>query len=159
MRSAEAPPQEAASPQPLDLDAIKAAMDACDTTARQDVGAIHFLVIPLAASDGSPRPKPINIVGNGSLLTSHDALDGLADGSLRLYPAKYDFRVRDDATGTLYKWEPWEGVASFSINDSGAVAQFKVQFLTAKSAATDAWGPSYGRPNASCYWISVVIDG
>jgi hypothetical protein len=97
-------------------------------------------------------------VGNAFLLTSEAALAGLKNGTLQIYPGDYDFRVLDPATKTVYKWKPADGVANFSIADSGWVGSFQVQFQTAQNVRDNEWGATFERPNGTCYWVSAVID-
>ena len=91
-----------------DLSWLATAMSGCDAEAKTDAGALHFLVTPLVsvAKDIEPwRAKSINDAGNGILLRSDDALDGLKSGTLRVYPADYDFSIFDQAGDTVYKWQ------------------------------------------------------
>jgi hypothetical protein len=135
-------------------------MSSCETDAENDTGTLHFLVIPLAPAqtgDAQWRDKALNDVGNAILLSSDDAVAGLKDGTLRIYPGEYDFRVLDQATNAVYKWKPSDGVASFATMDSGAIALFKVQFLTPKNAGDEQWGTAFVRQSGTCYWVSAVL--
>jgi hypothetical protein len=121
-----------------DLTWLTTAMSTCETDAEKDTGTLRFLVIPLAPAqkdDQQWRGKILNGVGNAVLLSSDDALGGLKDGTFRIYPGEYDFRVLDQATNTVYKWKPSNGVANFFTTDSGSIALFKVQFLTVDGAS------------------------
>jgi hypothetical protein len=143
---------------PVDLNLIRAAMDRCEVDAKTDPVTLRFLIIPLSSVRTDWRPKSVSAVGNAFLLTSDDAFGGLKDGTLRIYPGEYDFRVLDQSTGTVFKWKPSTGVTSFSIADSVWVTRLKVQFLTSKNPADDQWGSSFARPTETCYWVSAVID-
>jgi hypothetical protein len=151
-------PAAPAAAGPVDLNSIRAAMDRCEADAKTDPVTLRFLIIPLASVRTDWRPKSVSAVGNAFLLTSDDAFGGLKDGTLRIYPGEYDFRVLDQSTGTVFKWKPSTGVANFSIADSVWVTRLKVQFLTSKNPADDQWGSSFARPTETCYWVSAVID-
>jgi ribosomal protein L37E len=144
-----------------DLSWLATAMSGCDAEAKTDAGKLYFLVTPLtvAANDmASWRAKSINDMGNGILLRADDMLDGLKNGSLRLYPADYDFRMLDQASDTVYKWRAAAGVARFSAADTSAIATFKVQFRTAYSGSDAAWGSSFNRQQGSCHWVNAIIS-
>ena len=69
-----------------DFSWLATAMNACDAAAKTSAGALHFLVTPLVSvpRDVAPwREKSINDTGNGILLRSDAALDGLKTGTLR----------------------------------------------------------------------------
>jgi len=139
---------------------LTTAMSTCETDAEKDTDTLHFLVIPLApaqSDDAQWRAKALNDVGNAVLLSSDDAVAGLKDGTLRIFPGQYDFRVLDQAANAVYKWKPSDGVANFSTMDSGAIALFKVQFLTLKNTGDAQWGTAFVRQSGTCYWVSAVI--
>jgi hypothetical protein len=143
-----------------DLSWLATAMSECDAEAKTDSGKLHFLVTPLAvvAKDVAPwHAKSINDMGNGFLLRADDTLDGLKSGTLRLYPADYDFRMRDQASATVYKWRASAGVTKFSTPDGGAISTFKVQFKTAYGGDDAEWGGSFNRQNGTCYWVNAII--
>jgi hypothetical protein len=143
-----------------DVTWLTTAMSTCETDAENDAGTLRFLVIPLAPvqkDDEQGREKALNEVGNAVLLGSDDAVEGIKDGTLRIYPGEYDFRVLDDATGAVYKWKPADGVANFSTADSGSIALFKVQFRTPRNSGDGQWGTAFVRQSGTCYWVSAVI--
>jgi hypothetical protein len=143
-----------------DLGWLATAMSGCDAEAKTDPGALHFLVTPLVsiAKDVEPwRAKSINDSGQGILLRSDDALDGLKSGTLRIYPADYEFRVLDQAGDPVYKWRPSVGVTKFSTADTGSVASFKIQFRTSRGGSDAEWGGSFTRQEGSCHWVNVII--
>jgi hypothetical protein len=143
-----------------DLSWLANAMSGCDAEAKADLAALHFLVTPLAsvAKDIEPwRAKSINDAGTGILLRSDDTLDGLKNGTLRIYPADYGFAVVGQAGEAVHKWRPSLGVTKFSAADTGAFASFMVQFRTAHSGSDLDWGGSFTRLEASCHWVNVII--
>jgi hypothetical protein len=143
-----------------DLSWLATAMSGCDAEAKADARNLYFLVTPLSsvAKDIAPwQAKSINDMGNGILLRTEDAFDGLKTGALRLYPADYGFGMLDQTGDTVYKWRPSTGVAKFSAADTGAIATFKVQFRTAHSGSDTEWGGSFTRQNASCHWVNALV--
>jgi TIR domain len=151
-------PVATAAAGPVDLNSIRAAMDDCEADAKRDPATLRFLIIPLASVQTDWRAKSVSAVGNAFVLRSDDAFGGLKDGTLRIYPGEYDFRVLDQGTSTVFRWKPSIGVASFSIANSVWVTGLEVQFLTPKNPADDQWGSSFERPTGTCYWVSAVID-
>ena len=144
-----------------DFSWLATAMGACDAAAKMDAGALHFLVTPLVsvAKDVEPwRAKSINDTGNGILLRSDAALDGLKTGTLRVYRADYAFGIFDSASGTVLKWRPSVGVLRFSTATTGAISTFNVQFRTAHSGNDPDWGGSFTRQDGSCYWVNAIIS-
>jgi hypothetical protein len=142
-----------------DVSWLATAMSGCDAEAKTDLGALHFLVTPLVSivKDIEPwRAKSINDAGNGILLRSDDALDGLKSGALRIYPADYEFGVSDQASDKVYKWRPALGVAKFSTAGAGAIVSFNVQFRTAYGSGVE-WGGAFTRQKGSCHWVNAVI--
>jgi hypothetical protein len=143
-----------------DLSWLATAMSGCDAEAKTDARKLYFLVTPLAvvAKDIAPwRAKSINNMGNGILLRADDTLDGLKNGTLRLYPADYDFRMLAQASDMVYKWRASAGVAKFSAADAGPVPTFKVQFRTAYGGNDAEWGGSFNRQVGSCHWVNAII--
>jgi len=152
--------EQIAASSTADLSWLATAMSGCDAEAKTDVSTLHFLVTPLVsvAKDIAPwRAKSINNMGNGILLRSDDTLDGLKGGTLRIYPADYDFRILDQVSDTVYKWRPSMGVAKFSTADAGSISTFKVQFRTSRSGDAAGWGSSFNRQDGSCYWVNAII--
>jgi hypothetical protein len=136
------------------------AMKACDAEAKEDAGALHFLVTPLAPAAGDLEPwraKSISGAGNGIVLRTDDMLDGLKSGALRVYPADYGFSVLDPAGEKLYRWRPSVGVRKFSTAEVGPISTFKVQFRTSHSGADDDWGGSFNRLAGACHWVNAVV--
>jgi hypothetical protein len=143
-----------------DLSWLSTAMSECDAEAKRDLDALHFLVTPLvspAKDIAAWRAKSINDSGDSVLLRSDDTLAGLNSGTLRLYPADYDFGISDEAGEGGYKWRAAAGVAKFSTANAGPISIFKVQFRTAHNG--DEWGGSFKRLDGSCYWVNAIIGG
>jgi hypothetical protein len=144
-----------------DFSWLATAMSACDAAAKSDAGALHFLVTPLVSVAKGVEPwraKSINDTGNGILLRSDAALDGLKTGTLRIYPADYGFGIFDSASVTVLRWRPSVGVVRFSTTAAGAISTFKVQFRTAHSGNDPDWGGSFTRLAGSCYWVNAIIS-
>jgi hypothetical protein len=136
------------------------AMSKCEEQARQDTDTLYFLVLPLASpgsDDAQWRAKSIIDIGNAILLRSDDALDGLKNGTLRLYTGQYDFRILDVGANAVYKWKPATGVTKVSAPDASAIVQFKLQFQTAASGADAPWGDPFNRQTNTCYWVNAII--
>jgi hypothetical protein len=143
-----------------DFSWLASAMAGCETEAKTNAGALHFLVTPLVsvAEDIEPwRTKSINDAGSGILLRSDDALEGLKSGTLRVYPADYQFSISDQADDTVYKWRPSVGVAKLSTADAAAFASFRVRFRTVHNRAGGEWGGTFTRQEGSCYWVNPII--
>ncbi len=144
-----------------DVSWLRAAMSQCDADAKADAETLHFLVIPLAAVDGDLAPwhdKAINDSGNGIMLRSEAALDGLKSGTLRLYGADYAFGVLDATGGNMvYQWRPAMGVSKFAAGDPPDMPTFSVQFRTARSGSDPEQGGSFTRAKGSCYWVNAII--
>ncbi|HLH95483.1 MAG TPA: hypothetical protein VKW08_10240 [Xanthobacteraceae bacterium] len=142
-----------------DFNWLSTAMRGCDTIAKNEPGALHFLVTPLAAPGGDLalwRAKSINDKGEGILLRANDALEGLKQASLRIYPADYVFSLMDEASRTVYRWRPATGAARFSSAAAASVSSFTVQFRTSHGRSA-TWGTSFNRMDGSCYWVNPVI--
>ena len=151
--------EQIAATSTADLSWLATAMSGCDAEAKT-LGGLHFLVTPLVSvtKDIAPwRAKSVNDTGNGTLLRADDTLAGLKDGTLRIYPADYDFSVFDQAGPTVFKWRPTVGVTKFSTADSGSISTFKVQFRTSHSGLDAEWGGSFNRQEGSCYWVNAII--
>jgi hypothetical protein len=143
-----------------DLGWLATATSRCDTEAKTDPGALHFLVTPLvsvAKEIEAWRAKAINDVGDGIFLRSDDALDGLKGGTLRVYRADYEFSISDQASDKVYKWRPSEGVAKFSTAEDGDIATFNLQFRTGHNSGDVEWGGAFTRQNGSCHWVNAII--
>jgi ribosomal protein S27AE len=153
--------EQIAAPSTTDLSWLATAMSDCDAQAKTDLGALHFLVTPLVSVDKDPQPwraKSINVAGNGILLRAGDTLDGLKSGTLRIYPADYEFGIFDEVSDPVYKWRPSAGVAKFSAAGTGSISTFNVRFRTSHSGHDPEWGGSFTRLDGSCYWVNAIIS-
>ena len=143
-----------------DFSWLATAMDQCDVEAAKAPDTLHFLVVPMASSpseDDEWRGKSLNDIGNAILLTQHNAFDGLKGGTLRISSERYEFNMRDEGTGAVYKWSPSVGVKKFLIPDAGQITQFKVQFKTAQKTDDANWGAAFMHRKGSCYWVNAII--
>jgi hypothetical protein len=139
---------------------LTTAMHDCDAVAAKEPETLHFLVIPLAAAPNDHtdwQAKALNKVGNGILLRSDVALDGLKSQGLAISKARYVFTVRDQAQ-VVYKWDRSAGIAKFSIPNAGAIDGFSIQFQSADGKSGDDWGNTFARKKGNCYWVNVILD-
>jgi hypothetical protein len=135
------------------------AMAMCDDEAAQTPSTLFFIVIPLTAETADIaawRAKSLNDIGNGVLLKSADALDGLKDGMLKLSNKQYVFGVRDQMQ-VVYKWKAAAGVARFSTADADGITRFNIQLLSGDKASESEWGAAFSRQQGSCYWVNAII--
>jgi hypothetical protein len=148
--------------QPLaddDLTRLSTAMHECEDDASKNLGAIYFIVIPLTADTNDLlqwRAKSLNDIGNGILLSSTSALDGLKEKTLKLSSEQYVFGIRDQAK-VIYKWKASRGVARFSTADADSIASFNIQFLAGAGARETEWGAGFARQKGNCYWVNAII--
>jgi hypothetical protein len=139
---------------------LREAMQKCDDEAAATPSTLHFLVIPLSpgARDLSQfQRKSLNDVGNAIALASDEALSELGNGDLKISPERYYFRVRDEATKSIYEWSLSNGVKRFSAPDADAVSNFSVQFLDADRGGADKWGAIFGRRKGNCSWVNAIL--
>jgi hypothetical protein len=139
---------------------LTTAMHDCDTLAAKEPDTLHFLVIPLAVAPNNQanwQSKALNKVGNGILLRSDVALEGLKGKELAISKTRYIFAVRDQAQ-VMYKWDRSSGIAKFSIPNAGSVDGFSIQFQGADGKAGDNWGNTFARKKGNCYWVNVVLE-
>lgn len=134
------------------------AMQECDTLAEKEPETLHFLVIPLAVAtkDEDWQAKALNKIGNGILLRSDVALDGLKGGALSIAKEGYILSVRDQAQVT-YNWDRTVGVAKFSIPNGGSIDGFNIQFQYRDKQGGDDWGNAFARKKGNCYWVNVIL--
>jgi hypothetical protein len=138
---------------------LTTAMHDCDALAAKEPDTLHFLVIPLAVAPNNQanwQAKALNKVGNGILLRSDVALDGLKSKGLAISKAHYVFAVRDQAQ-VVYKWDRSSGIAKFSIPNAGSIDGFSIQFQGADDKADDDWGNAFARKKGNCYWVNVIL--
>ena len=142
-----------------DLAWLTAAMAACDEDATRTPGTLFFIVIPLQAEPSDIpewRKKSLNDIGNGVLLDSATALDGLREKTLKLSTEQYVFGIRDQSE-VVYKWKSGMGVARFSTPEADAITSFNIQFLAGAGAREGEWGAGFSRQAGSCYWVNAII--
>jgi hypothetical protein len=140
---------------------LREAMQKCDDEAAATPSTLHFLVIPLspAARDISQwQRKSLNDVGNATALASDEALSALSNGDLKISPDRYYFRVRDDATKSIYEWSLSSGVKRFSAPDADSVSNFSLQFLDAEHSGAEKWGAIFGRRKGNCSWVNAILN-
>jgi hypothetical protein len=144
-----------------DFSWVRKAMSGCDAVASADPSPLHFLVTPLVpvGTDTEPwRAKSINAKGDGILLRADDAIDGLKQGTLRIFPGDYVFSLTDEASLKVLRWRAAVGVARFSNANATSVASFTVQFRTAHGT-NPVWDTTFNRQNGSCAWVNPIIGG
>jgi hypothetical protein len=170
LRNRKAPaavPVEAAAPAPKpavrpkdDYGWIVQAMADCDEEAKQRFETLHFLIVPVTATETALpgwSPNPISAVGGSAvLLNSSDTLIGLRNDALTLYPKPLTFLVSDPTTDTIYKWKPATGVASLKRRGTDA-AKLKLGFEIPDVAKEVEWGPLINLTKGTCYWINPLI--
>src|SRR5262245_19704762 len=138
---------------------LTTAMSECDNDAAKNLGTLYFIVIPLTADPKDMqdwRAKSLNDIGNGILLTSSSALDGLKAKKLKISAEQYVFGVRDQSR-VVYQWKKSTGVARFSTADVDGVTSFNIQFLAGAGSQETAWGASFNRQKGNCYWVNAII--
>jgi len=146
--------------QPGDFTWLTKAMTDCDAEAEKAPATVHFLVVPMASAPADNehwKEKSLNDIGNAVLLTQRDTLDGLAEGTLWISAEQYEFSVRDEASGGIYKLSPSVGVKKFLVPDADQIKAFKVQFKTPQQANEAAWGAAFQHRQGTCYWVNAVI--
>jgi hypothetical protein len=139
---------------------IVKAMAECEEEAKQNSGALHFLIVPVASTGLSLpgwSPNPIADIGSSAkLLSSSDALIGLRNRALALYAKPVTFAVSDSKSKTVYKWKPAVGVAALNTKDS-SLEDLKLGFEIPDVADEIEWGPTLGFNKGTCYWINPLI--
>lgn len=139
---------------------IVKAMAECDVAAKQKLDTMHFLIVPVTTTGVSLpgwSPRPISTVGStAALLTSTDAMIGLRNRMLVLYPKPLTFAVSDPATKTVYKWKPAVGVTSLTTRDTG-LTSLTLGFEIPDVAKEIEWGPTINLSQGTCYWINPII--
>jgi hypothetical protein len=139
---------------------LQTAMMECDEVATKNPDSLYFLVVPMASApedDAGWKRISLNDLGNALLLKADAALDGLKQGYLVLSNEQYRFNIRDEATNTVFKWNPSTGVKRFSSNEAKAIENFRVQMLTDSRTDDSAWGAAFIRQKGTCYWVNVII--
>jgi hypothetical protein len=138
---------------------ITTAMNECDADAAKNIGTLYFIVIPLTADPMDIqdwRTKSLNDIGNGILLNTTTAFDGLKEKKLKISGLQYVFGVRDQSNA-VYKWKLSAGVARFSMPDAALVKSFNIQFMAGATAQDTAWGAAFSRQQGNCYWVNAIV--
>lgn len=170
LRGGEAPqnPPAAAAPsatQPTtdttaDYGWLITAMAECEAQAKVSADAMRFLIIPVTTTGVSLpgwSPGVVGSVGDSiALLHSTDALIGLKNGALKLYPKPVTFALSDPNTRTVYKWNPAVGVTELTSRELGA-GGFTLGFDVPEVAKEITWGPTINMRKGACYWINPLL--
>ncbi len=145
----------------MDLPAIEKAMADCDDQAANDRDGLYFLILPaVSPSRDHARwaSKSVGEIGTSiTLLPSKDALEGLRDGTLAVYPAPYRFSIIDAATGIPHEWAPATGAAKFVKPDAAAMDGFRVRFSYAEYIGDTPSEFRFPRDKGVCYWVSALL--
>jgi hypothetical protein len=138
---------------------LSTAMKGCEDDASKNLGTLYFFVIPLTADPNDIlkwRTNSLNDIGNGILLTSANAFDGLKEKSLKISTEQYVFGLQDQSK-VIYKWKASTGVARFSTPDADSIVSFNIQFLAGAGAREAAWGAGFRRQKGNCYWVNAIV--
>jgi len=139
---------------------IVKAMAECDEVAKRTLDVLYFLILPLTTTGKvlpGWTPSPIGTVGDSIwLLSATDALIGLRNGVMTLYPNEVTFAVSDPKTNTVYKWKPAVGVSELTTREIGFDA-LKLGFQVAEIGAEIVWGPTINIAKGTCYWTNPLI--
>jgi hypothetical protein len=158
-------PQDAQQPEPKgeaieDYGWIVKAMAECDEVAKRTLDVLRFLILPLTTTGKvlpGWRPNIIGTVGDSIwLVSATDALIGLRNGAMVLYPTEVTFAVSDPKTNTIYKWKPAAGVSELTTRETGFDA-LKLGFQVADHGSEIAWGPTIKIATGTCYWTNPII--
>ncbi len=152
-------PREA--PVKADIAAISKAMSDCDAAAAQDQGALYFLILPMVPAGGTERTwaaQALQTVGNSFiLLSSKDALEGLANNTLMLRPGRYTFAIVDSESGASYSWTSATGLARLTKREAGATKMLKLGFDFSEAQTGAQWTSDFQRERGACYWVSALV--
>jgi hypothetical protein len=136
------------------------AMAECEEEAKQKADTLSFLIIPITSTGMSLpgwSPTPISDIGtSATLLTSGDAMIGLRNGAMMLYPKPMAFAISDPATNTVYKWKQASGVTVLKTKDVNA-GGFKLGFEIPEVGKEIEWGPVINLDKGNCYWINPLV--
>jgi hypothetical protein len=155
------PPRPTAQPKPEDFAWIERAMANCEAEAGKHLDALYFLVLPLASTDGNMQrwsPLSIGQIGTSvTLLKSYDALDGLRDGSLILYPGQFVFSILEPSSNVTYRWKPATGVSEFITQEAVSIKSFKPGLQVIGLDPDTAWADTLTQQRPSCFWVSALL--
>jgi hypothetical protein len=136
------------------------AMAECEAEAKHEANAVRFLIVPVTATGMSLpgwSPGVIGSIGDAiTLLHSTDALIGLQNRALALYPKPVTFALSDPTTKTVYKWKPAVGVSALASREIQA-GSFTLGLDVPDVAKEIAWGPTIDLKKGSCYWINALV--
>ena len=145
------------------FDWIARAIRQCEAEAARKVGTLYFLVIPVAAADGTFQQwvdKSNGTIGNSVLLVGAEAtLEGLKNGSLAPYRDPFNFAIGEMSTRRVYKWRPAVGVTKFAVRDAESIQAFKPGFQAAGVAKPEWTESAISREAGTCYWTGALIRG
>jgi len=154
-------PAPAQAPPKTDAATVSKAMADCDAAAAQDRDALYFLILPMlpaSKTDRSWAALALQTVGNSFiLLSSKDALDGLANNTLVLRPGRYTFAVLDTESGATYSWTSATGLSRLAKREAGAAKTLKLGFDFSEAQTGPQWTAEFRREPGSCYWVSVLV--
>jgi hypothetical protein len=156
----ENPPQSAPKVEAADdYGWIVKAMAECEVIAKQQLEVLRFLILPLMPTGKIVTgwtPRTMGMVGDSiALVSATDALLGLRNGVLALYPKEVTFAVKDPKTGTVYKWKPAIGVSELTTRER--FDSLNLGFQVAEIGGEIEWGPAIGIAQGTCYWTNPVI--
>jgi hypothetical protein len=153
------PPQAAPKAEAGDYGWIVNAMAECDVLAKRDMDVLRFLILPLTQTKKIMlewTPRVIGTIGNSiALVSATDAMLGLRNGVLALYPKEVTFAVKDPKSGAGFKWKPAVGVSELTTRESFDVLQ--LGFHVPEVSNDIEWGPEINIRKGSCYWTNPVI--
>jgi hypothetical protein len=154
-------PAPAQAPPKTDAATVSKAMADCDAAAAQDRDALYFLILPMlpaSKTDRSWAALALQTVGNSFiLLSSKDALEGLANNTLVLRPGRYTFAALDTESGATYSWTSATGLSRLAKREAGAVKTLKLGFDFSEAQTGAQWTAEFQRERGSCYWVSVLV--
>jgi hypothetical protein len=139
---------------------IVKAMAECDEVAKRAADVMHFLILPLTPTGkilAGWAPATISTVGDWiDLVSATDALIGLRNDVLTLYPKEVTFAVSDPKTNTVYKWKPAVGVSELTTRETG-LESLRLGFQVADIGSEITWGPTIKVAVGNCYWTNPII--
>ncbi|MBI3759654.1 MAG: hypothetical protein HY269_07860, partial [Deltaproteobacteria bacterium] len=135
-------------------ESVQTAMTECDQEAAKDPFSLHFLVIPIIATGGSPRSAELAGEDYGSfyLAPSKSMLDGLRNKTLTINTTSHRFAIIDSATGKMQIWTAASGVSKFTHSDTLAFSKFRIGFDVPDKGLQ--WSNEYLRRAGVCYWVN-----
>jgi hypothetical protein len=156
------PPAPNARSNPItDFAWIERAMTDCEGEAIKHLDALYFLVTPLTAVDNNIQrwsQRALGQIGDSiTLLASKDALSGLRDGTLALYPGQFVFSIIEPTTNVTYQWKPAVGVTEFVTPEAVSIKSFKPGLRLVGPSKDTLWANSSANPHPACFWITALL--